>query len=149
MAVKLSRSDDTLEENHDINVTPFIDVMLVLLIIFMVAAPLSTVDINVDLPASTAQPQQRPDKPVFVTIKPDLTLAVGDSSVNQDGLPAAVIAATSGDKQQRIFLRGDKSIAYGHVMETMNVLRKAGYLKIALVGLDAAQAPDESAAPVQ
>jgi biopolymer transport protein ExbD len=84
-----------------------------------------------------------------VTIKPDLTLAVGDSSVNQDGLPAAVIAATSGDKQQRIFLRGDKSIAYGHVMETMNVLRKAGYLKIALVGLDAAQAPDESAAPVQ
>jgi biopolymer transport protein ExbD len=149
MAVKLSRTDDTLEENHDINVTPFIDVMLVLLIIFMVAAPLSTVDINVDLPASTAQPQQRPDKPVFVTIKPDLTLAVGDSQVSQDGLAAAVIAATGGDKQQRIFLRGDKSIAYGHVMEMMNVLRKAGYLKIALVGLDAAQAPDESAAPAQ
>jgi biopolymer transport protein ExbD len=147
MAVKLSRSDDTLEENHDINVTPFIDVMLVLLIIFMVAAPLSTVDINVDLPASTAQPQQRPDKPVFVTIKPDLTLAVGDAQVSQEGLAAAVDAATGSDKQQRIFLRGDKSIAYGHVMEMMNVLRKAGYLKIALVGLDAAQAPDDSGAP--
>jgi biopolymer transport protein ExbD len=147
MAVKLTTSDDTLEENHDINVTPFIDAMLVLLIIFMVAAPLSTVDINVDLPASTAQPTQRPDKPVFVTIKPDLTLAVGDAQVNRDGLAAAVDAATSGDKQQRIFLRGDKSIAYGHVMDMMNVLRKAGYLKIALVGLDAAQAPDESSAP--
>jgi biopolymer transport protein ExbD len=147
MAVKLTTSDDTLEENHDINVTPFIDVMLVLLIIFMVAAPLSTVDINVDLPASTAQATQRPDKPVFITIKPDLTLAVGDAQVNRDGLAAAVDAATNGDKQQRIFLRGDKTIAYGNVMDMMNVLRKAGYLKIALVGLDASQAPDPSEPP--
>ena len=146
MAVKLSASDDSLEENHDINVTPFIDVMLVLLIIFMVAAPLSTVDINVDLPASTAQPSQRPDKPVFVTIKPDLTLAVGEQTVNRDGLIAAVSAATGSDTQQRIFLRGDKTIAYGNVMDLMNVLRKAGYLKIALVGLDASQAPDDSGA---
>ncbi len=144
MAVKLSASDDTLEENHDINVTPFIDVMLVLLIIFMVAAPLSTVDINVDLPASTAQPAQRPDKPVFVTIKPDLTVAVGDAQVSRDGLAAAVNAATGNDRQQRIFLRGDKTIAYGNVVDMMNVLRKAGYLKIALVGLDAAQASDEN-----
>jgi len=147
MAVKLTTSDDTLEENHDINVTPFIDVMLVLLIIFMVAAPLSTVDINVDLPASTAQPTQRPDKPIFVTIKPDLTLAVGDAQVNRDGLAAAVDAATNGDKQQRIFLRGDKTIAYGNVMDMMNVLRKDGYLKIALVGLDASQAPDQTETP--
>ncbi len=144
MAVRLSTSDDTLEENHDINVTPFIDVMLVLLIIFMVAAPLSTVDINVDLPASTAQPAQRPDKPVFVTIKPDLTIAVGDAQVNREGLAAAVAAATGNDTQQRIFLRGDKTIAYGNIVDMMNVLRKAGYLKIALVGLDAAQAPDEN-----
>ncbi|MDR3409201.1 MAG: TonB system transport protein ExbD [Methylovirgula sp.] len=148
MAVKLSTSDDTLDENHDINVTPFIDVMLVLLIIFMVAAPLSTVDINVNLPASTAQASQRPDKPIFVTIKPDLTLAIGDSQVARDSLGAAVDAASGGDKQQRIFLRGDKSIAYGNVMDIMNVLRKAGYLKIALVGLDASQAaPENAAAP--
>ncbi|WP_297299109.1 TonB system transport protein ExbD [uncultured Methylovirgula sp.] len=146
MAVKLSTGDDSLEENHDINVTPFIDVMLVLLIIFMVAAPLSTVDVNVDLPASTAQAAQRPDKPVFVTIKPDLTLAVGETAVSRDGLAAAVSAATGGDTQQRIFLRGDKTIAYGNVMDMMNVLRKAGYLKIALVGLDASQAPDQSGA---
>ncbi len=141
MAVKLTTSDDDLDEAHEINVTPFIDVMLVLLIIFMVAAPLSTVDVNVDLPASTAQPSQRPDKPIFVTIKPDLTLSVGDAQVSQDGLAAALDAASGGDKNQRIFLRGDKTIAYGSVMDMMNLLRKAGYLKIALVGLDAGQAP--------
>ncbi|HLH10264.1 MAG TPA: TonB system transport protein ExbD [Methylovirgula sp.] len=140
MAVKLASNDDELDEAHDINVTPFIDVMLVLLIIFMVAAPLSTVDVNVDLPASTAQPSQRPDKPIFITIKPDLSLSIGDAAVSQADLGAAVDAATGGDKEQRIFLRGDKSIAYGSVMDTMNLLRKAGYLKIALVGLDASQA---------
>jgi biopolymer transport protein ExbD len=140
MAVKLTTSDDDLDESHEINVTPFIDVMLVLLIIFMVAAPLSTVDVNVDLPASTAQPSQRPDKPIFVTIKPDLTLAIGDTPVSQDALAGALDAASGGDKEQRIFLRGDKSIAYGSVMDMMNLLRKAGYLKIALVGLDAGEA---------
>ena len=80
MAVRLSSSEDDLDINHEINVTPFIDVILVLLIIFMVAAPLSTVDVNVDLPASTAQPAQRPDKPLFLTIKSDLSLALGEDS---------------------------------------------------------------------
>jgi biopolymer transport protein ExbD len=145
MAVKLTTSDEDLDESHEINVTPFIDVMLVLLIIFMVAAPLSTVDVNVDLPASTAQPSQRPDKPIFVTIKPDLTLTVGDTQVSQEALGGVLDAASGGDKNQRIFLRGDKSIAYGSVMDMMNLLRKAGYLKIALVGLDAGQA--SSSAP--
>ncbi len=125
---------------HEINVTPFIDVILVLLIIFMVAAPLSTVDVNVDLPTSTAKPSQRPDKPLFITIKPDLSLALGETPISRAGLAAALDAATSGDKDQRIFVRGDKSVAYGSVMELMNLLRDAGYLKIALVGLDAGQA---------
>jgi biopolymer transport protein ExbD len=147
MAVKLTTSDNDLDEAHEINVTPFIDVILVLLIIFMVAAPLSTVDVNVDLPASTAQASPRPDKPIFVTIKPDLSLTLGDTPVARESLGAALDAATGGDKTQRVFVRGDKSIAYGSVMDMMNLLRKAGYLKIALVGLDASQAAPAPASP--
>ena len=130
------RGDDDLAEAHEINVTPFIDVMLVLLIIFMVAAPLATVDIGVDLPASTAEQQPRPDKPVFVTLKPDLTLAIGDDIVARDALTGALDAATKGQKDERIFLRADKAVSYGDLMTVMNLLRDAGYLKIALVGLD-------------
>ena len=138
MAAKLSTGEtDDLEVNHEINVTPFIDVILVLLIIFMVAAPLSTVDVNVDLPASTATPVPRPDKPVFVTLKADRTLALGDDPVSRDGLGAALNDATGGDKDKRVFVRADKATNYGDVMELMNLLRSDGYLKIGLVGLDA------------
>ena len=127
---------DDLVEAHEINVTPFIDVMLVLLIIFMVAAPLATVDIGVDLPASAVEPQPRPDKPVFVTLKPDLSVAVGDDVVARDALTGALDTATRGQKDERIFLRADKAVSYGDLMNVMNLLRDAGYLKIALVGLD-------------
>ncbi|WP_059410537.1 TonB system transport protein ExbD [Cupriavidus basilensis] len=142
MSIRLNHSEDDLAETHEINVTPFIDVMLVLLIIFMVAAPLATVDVNVDLPASTAQAQPRPDKPIFLTVKADHTLTLGDQSVAKDDLAAALDHASSGDKDQRIFLRADKTVEYDALMQTMNTLRTAGYLKIALVGLesnDAAQ----------
>ena len=128
--------DDDLGVLHEINVTPFIDVMLVLLIIFMVAAPLATVDIGVNLPTSTAPEQPRPDKPVFVTIKPDLAIAVGEAVVARDALPAALDSATNGRKDQNIFVRADKSVSYGELMGVMNVLRDAGYLKLALVGLE-------------
>ena len=127
---------DDMVEVHDINVTPFIDVMLVLLIIFMVAAPLATVDLGVDLPSSTAEPQPRPDKPLFVTVKPDLSLALDETIVARDGLPSALDAAAHGSREERIFLRADKSVSYGDLMAVMNLLRNAGYLKIALVGLD-------------
>jgi biopolymer transport protein ExbD len=127
---------DELVESHEINVTPFIDVMLVLLIIFMVAAPLATVDLGVDLPASAVQPQPRPDKPVFVTVKPDLTVAVGEDVIARDALTATLDSATNNKKDERIFLRADKAVSYGDLMEVMNLLRNAGYLKIALVGLD-------------
>ena len=128
--------DDDLAEVHEINVTPFIDVMLVLLIIFMVAAPLATVDLGVDLPASAIEPAPRPDKPVFVTVKPDLTVAVGEDIIARDALSGTLDTATNNKKDERIFLRADKAVSYGDLMEVMNLLRNAGYLKIALVGLD-------------
>src|SRR3979409_1177772 len=131
-----SRNCDDLVEAHEINVTPFIDVMLVLLIIFMVAAPLATVDLGVDLPASAVEPQPRPDKPVFVTVKPDLSVAVGEDVIARDTLTATLDGVTNRKKEERIFLRADKAVSYGDLMEVMNLLRNAGYLKIALVGLD-------------
>lgn len=137
---------DDLPDNHEINVTPFIDVMLVLLIIFMVAAPLATVDVNIDLPVSNATPAQRPDQPVYLTIQPDLTLNLGNDPVAPDALQAALDQATGGNREQRVFLRADKVVAYGDVMETMNAMRSAGYLKIALIGLEAGTA-DQVAAP--
>ena len=134
---RVSGADDDLVEAHEINVTPFIDVMLVLLIIFMVAAPLATVDIGVDLPASTATPPPRPDKPVFITVKPDLSLAVGETTVPRDARASALEAASGGKKTDALYLRADKTVSYGDLMEVMNLLRNAGYLKVALVGLDA------------
>ena len=141
MSVRLDHGEDSLSDIHEINVTPFIDVMLVLLIIFMVAAPLATVDVPVDLPSSTAQPQQRPPKPVYITIKADLTLALGDQPIGRDDLGGALEAATKGDHDARIFLRADRTVPYGSLMEVMNLLRGAGYLKIALVGLEKAPTP--------
>ena len=124
-------------ELAEINVTPFIDVMLVLLIIFMVAAPLATVDINVDLPASGAPQAPRPDQPVWVTLKPDLSVVVGNETVAEGALAAALARATDGDLEARLFLRADASVAYGDLMALMNRLRAAGYLRLALVGLEA------------
>ncbi|OYX14002.1 MAG: TonB system transport protein ExbD [Rhizobiales bacterium 32-66-8] len=147
MAAKLDLGGDDLPENHEINVTPFIDVILVLLIIFMVAAPLSTVDVAVDLPSSTAQPQPRPEKPLFLTVQSDLALSLGDDSVPRDGLGRVLDAATSGDRQQRVYVRADKAVSYGDVMDVMNLLRDAGYLKIGLVGLEGAPAGTAAAAP--
>jgi biopolymer transport protein ExbD len=141
MAFNLQGGGDDLEETHDINVTPFIDVMLVLLIIFMVAAPLVTVDIAVDLPSSSAQPAPRPDKPIFLTLKADRSLAIGDTPVTSDGLRAALDQASGGDRTQRVFVRGDKSVPYEAVMQTLDSLRGAGYLKVALVGLEAPARP--------
>jgi biopolymer transport protein ExbD len=136
VALALQERDDDLSEISEINVTPFIDVILVLLIIFMVAAPLSTVDIAVDLPVSNAQQQQRPDKPVFVTLKSDLAITLGEETVARDALGAALDRATEANHDQRIFLRADQSVAYGELMKAMNLLRDAGYLKVALVGLE-------------
>jgi biopolymer transport protein ExbD len=136
MAIRLGHDGDDFAETHEINVTPFIDVILVLLIIFMIAAPLATVDVPVDLPASTVERQQRPDQPIFLTVKADLSLAVGDNPVLREALAAALDAASHGNRDQRIFLRADRAVTYGDIMQVMNALRTAGYLKVALVGLE-------------
>ena len=139
MGLHLNEGGDDLAENHEINVTPFIDVMLVLLIIFMVAAPLATVDIKVDLPASTAKPAPRPEKPVFVSVKADQKLYVGDAQVAApDQLGPMLDAKTKGDKETTIFFQADKGVDYGDLMEVMNNMRAAGYLKVGLVGLETA-----------
>jgi biopolymer transport protein ExbD len=136
MSIKLDHGDDELAVAHEINVTPFIDVILVLLIIFMIAAPLATVDVNVSLPTSNAQRQPRPDQPIFLTVKSDLSLALGNEPVARTGLQAALDVASKSDRTQTVFVRADKAVAYGSLMEVMNLLRSAGYSKIALVGLE-------------
>jgi len=137
MSVRLDHGDETLSEIHEINVTPFIDVILVLLIIFMIAAPLATVDISVDLPAANAERAPRPDKPLYLTLKSDLSVSLDENSIQRNALANALDQATSGDRQQRVFLRADKTVPYGELMGLMNDLRSAGYLHVALVGLEA------------
>ncbi len=133
-------------EISEINVTPFIDVVLVLLIIFMVAAPLSTVDVPVDLPVSNAEPQERPYEPIYLTVQDDLTLALHDITVDKAALRASLDKATGGNRDKRILLRADGAVAYADLMDVMNALRNAGYLKIGLVGLeDSAVVPAASA----
>lgn len=135
--IRDSDDDDDLDEQSEINITPFIDVMLVLLIIFMVAAPLSTVDVLVNLPVATAKPQPRPEKPVFVSIKADNTLAVGEGAVERRRLIPMIDEATKGNREARLFLRADKKVPYGEVLGILDLLRGAGYFKVGLVALEA------------
>ncbi|WP_194094537.1 biopolymer transporter ExbD [Marivivens aquimaris] len=144
MGAKLGGDDfDDLGESAEINITPFIDVMLVLLIIFMVAAPLSTVDIPVELPVAVADAPVRPSEPVFITIEEDLSISVGDYPATLDSLVMEVGIATGINHDERLYIRADKSVPYGELIGVMNVLRSDGYLKVGLVGLDEMGAPPE------
>ena len=146
MGVSLGELDEAdSDELHEINVTPFIDVILVLLIIFMVAAPLSTVDLPIDLPTSTAVPQKKPDKPVYITIKADLAVAIGEAPVKRVDLVRTLDATPDLGKDKRLFLRADRAVPYGEMMDVLELLRAAGYLKVALVALEGV--PDPSAPP--
>ena len=141
MAAALPNPDeDDLAEAHDINVTPFIDVILVLLIIFMVAAPLSTVDLPIDLPSANSAPQKKPEKPVYVSLKGDLELFVGETPVKRADL-ASRLSGESESKDRRIYLRADKSAPYGELMAVLDLIKGAGFTKIALVALEGAPAP--------
>lgn len=136
MAIRLNDDLNDNGEMHEINVTPFIDVMLVLLIIFMVAAPLATVDIKVNLPASTAKPQPRPEKPLFLTVKANGLMYVGEQNVSQEQLASALDQITGTNKETTIFFQADKTVNYERIMDVMNLLRKSGYLKVGLVGME-------------
>jgi biopolymer transport protein ExbD len=138
-SLRKDSGDDDLPENHEINVTPFIDVMLVLLIIFMVAAPLATVDINVDLPTAAAAPQPRPEQPLYVTLRDDLTVWIDNEQVSHLELRQALDQRTGEDAKTRIYLRADRAVPYGDLMNVMNLIRLGGYPQIALVGLEGTQ----------
>lgn len=143
MAAKLSGGGGdrfNVEQNSEINVTPFVDVMLVLLIIFMVAAPLATADIAVDLPPANAKASPRPEAPVFVSLQKDLSVAINSDAIDRAALGSGLDRITSGDKEQRIFIRADEGVPYGEVMAVMNLMRASGYLKVGLVGLEAVPA---------
>lgn len=138
MAMRLNENLDDNGEMHEINVTPFIDVMLVLLIIFMVAAPLATVDVKVNLPASSSQPQPRPEKPVYLSVKADNTMYIGNDQVTEASMISALDALTAGKKDTTVFFRADKTVDYEMMMKVMDALHQAGYLKIGLVGEEVA-----------
>jgi biopolymer transport protein ExbD len=139
--------DADFAEAHEINVTPFIDVILVLLIIFMVAAPLATVDLPIDLPSSAATSQKKPDKPTYVSIKPDLAVAIGETLVKRVDLVLSLDAMADSNKDSFIFLRADRAVPYGELMEVLEMLRSGGYSKIKLVALEAMPAPSGSETP--
>ncbi|TGD54839.1 TonB system transport protein ExbD [Salmonella enterica subsp. enterica serovar Poona] len=140
MAMRLNENLDDNGEMHEINVTPFIDVMLVLLIIFMVAAPLATVDVKVNLPAATSTPQPRPEKPVYLSATAENTMFIGNDPVTDDTMIAELTALTEGKKDTPIFFRADKTVEKETLMKGMDMLHQAGYLKIGLVGEETAKA---------
>ena len=117
----------------EINVTPLVDVMLVLLIIFMVTAPLMTSGVNVDLPKTSAQQVNADTKPITLTIKADGSLYLGDDMVTTEQLVAKLQAASQNDPAHRIFVRGDQHIDYGRVMEVMGRITSGGFTHVALL----------------
>ncbi len=143
-----SGGDESLDadELHEINVTPFIDVMLVLLIIFMVAAPLATVAVPVDLPATSGNAQSPEDDPLYVTLSETLQLSVENTEITATGLSAALDDLSGGDRDIRVFVRADRAVPYGEVMALMNLIRDAGYTRLALVGMES-RAPQPAVSP--
>lgn len=131
-----------LGQNSEINVTPFVDVMLVLLIIFMVAAPLASVSVVVKLPDAVAKPRQNPPKPVYISIQSGGDIFIGDSPTDLASLGPDLtkMVGKRDPSKERIFIRGDKEVRYGDFMQVMNALQDSGFYSVALIGQDSANA---------
>lgn len=123
----------------EINVTPFVDVMLVLLIVFMVTAPLLTVGVPVDLPKTQAGQVNADDAPLVVSLQKQGKLFLQDTEIDADNLVPRLKAISQANNQVRIFVRGDKSVAYGEVLSLMGRIQSAGFERVALV----AELPDQ------
>ena len=130
----------TIEQNADINVTPFVDIMLVLLIIFMVAAPLATVSIKLDLPPATPPPpNDKPKEPVYITIQESGSIYIAEQETSVATLPADVCAAqdvTTDCREERVFVRAQPEVKYNQFMEVMNKLQENGFYKVGLLNED-------------
>ena len=133
MGVKLDHGGDDLEEVHEINVTPFIDVMLVLLIIFMVAAPLLASGVPIDLPETRAAALNIDQKPLSVAIDEKGMIFVMDQPVTAEELTEKIKALAKTGFDERIYVRGSKAVNYGRVAQVMSLITTAGYKKVALV----------------
>lgn len=136
MASLLPSNQEELAENSEINVTPFIDVMLVLLIIFMVVAPLSTVSVDVNLPTSNAEAETVESEPFVVSLDENLSIAVLGETVSEANLAKELAKGSDGDVTKTLYLQADKKVGYGELMVFLNTLRSLGYSNVALVGLD-------------
>ena len=141
MAAKLSGGGGgkyAIEQNSEINVTPFVDIMLVLLIIFMVAAPLATVNVEVKLPVAVAPMQQNPPKPFYVSIQANSRVYIGDNEVDIDSVGQELLdlIGNKTPSDERIFIRSDQTTRYGDFMQVMNSLQDSGFYSVALVGED-------------
>ena len=128
----------TIEQNADINVTPFVDIMLVLLIIFMVAAPMATVSLKLDLPPPVPGTIPEPQEPVYVTIQTSGDLFIADRATTMETLSADVCAAVGGEhcREQRIFVRAQPEVTYDQFMAVMNALQASGFLQVGLLNED-------------
>lgn len=133
--IRIRHADNDSKEICDINVTPFIDVVLVLLIIFMITAPLTTVKIPINLPYSSSKNMKQPNHPVYLTLKTDHTLTLNDKTISLKDINSTINIATNGNKEEHIFLYADTKIDYGSFIMVMDQLRAAGYHKISLVNL--------------
>ena len=142
MGAKLSGSGGgkyAVEANSEINVTPFVDVMLVLLIIFMVAAPMAAVNVKIALPNAVAKPSTNPPKPVYISIQPSGRLFIGDFNTDLSELGDTLrtqLGAKRSPEKERIYIRSDKDVMYGDFMGVMNTLQDNGFYSVALVGED-------------